>query len=844
MITGTQNPIVGKEEFYQYNDVLNPLAAFNSSNITYVWNIWKKKNGSWLNITEKPPKIGQKVSFKFGEKVIGEEFKLIVFKRTPKFLSEEFEEKKMGEFFLVPTSSKVSKIDRVVLFNGGAKDPNKATYKDTLIARAYCIAMFNQEVQFNLWEDDAQNGGHNASINKNNQLPQTFKARVNEKGIAEVKISLLSSASVLKAIANKYMMSGDKSEGANHEFYVTASYAGKIQKASQVNVANPDYKTKPKEDSAKFPATDGSKTKKEPDAKGNIKDAYFVNDKNQKLSRVPVDSHVRVQILSDGMKGKFIQYVVWEEDVKYIGEKNTHDEIFRSGQIKIEGDVITTGGFTITDRIFKKGIDSDIKIFGNGDPDLDKQNYFLEIIVKDSTAESKKFGIDDKAGQPMEVVRSASVVKEVKKEANKDSDAVCEYEARVRAFMRMLRFKEGTSGEKGYTTQYSGKQFSDFSKHPDEVITAGGYSSSAAGAYQIMADTWKNLTGHFRDKNNQWAYSEKLDKAKKYSITSFDQESQDKFCLIIMKHNYLQDRSDSFYNPTVWKNKAKKIHDTVKEAKQKEWRKRFKGQQGDIIQMIIDDDIKRASLISSLCWASLPDSPYGQQSSTYTFAIVKAIYEKNLKEELIAPNPELHLKKGFLKEFGYGCCGEETTKEIPTTSKCPEDCSQCFEYSDVVANPRISNQSDNVNKNRFHKAMRINNAHPKGYYHTGVDILAKLNTDLKSMLCGEVTEAFDTGGDLGKIVTIKSKDKTGKNIWIRYCHLNSISVKKDQFVKHGETFGKSGNTGNAKNVSPQYFHVHIEASTNGVHYGGNTRVDPEQFMKTKFDETTKGNPIK
>ncbi len=63
--------------------------------------------------------------------------------------------------------------------------------------------------------------------------------------------------------------------------------------------------------------------------------------------------------------------------------------------------------------------------------------------------------------------------------------------------------------------------------------------------------------------------------------------------------------------------------------------------------MIIDNDIKKASLISSLCWASLPDSPYGQQSSSYTFDMVKTIYEKKLKEELIEPSKELHLKKGF-----------------------------------------------------------------------------------------------------------------------------------------------------------------------------------------------------
>ena len=42
----------------------------------------------------------------------------------------------------------------------------------------------------------------------------------------------------------------------------------------------------------------------------------------------------------------------------------------------------------------------------------------------------------------------------------------------------------------------------------------------------------------------------------------------------------------------------------------------------------------------------------------------------------------------------------------------------------------------------------------------------------------------------------------------------------------------------------EYWHCHIEAATDGVFKGGNTRVDPEKFMKTKFDETIKGNPIK
>ena len=163
---------------------------------------------------------------------------------------------------------------------------------------------------------------------------------------------------------------------------------------------------------------------------------------------------------------------------------------------------------------------------------------------------------------------------------------------------------------------------------------------------------------------------------------------------------------------------------------------------------------------------------------------------------------------------------------------CPKG--KCVHYADVVENPKINNQSNNIDKNRFHRAMRVNKDHPKGYYHTGVDILAQPNTPLKSLLCGVVIAACDTQGELGVIVTVKSKDKNDNDIWIKYCHLSSTSVIVGEVVMHGDEIGLSGYTGNADTIKPVYYHVHIEASTDGVFYGGNTRVDPELFMQTKF----------
>ncbi|OXA71668.1 hypothetical protein B0A56_13990, partial [Flavobacterium columnare NBRC 100251 = ATCC 23463] len=73
---------------------------------------------------------------------------------------------------------------------------------------------------------------------------------------------------------------------------------------------------------------------------------------------------------------------------------------------------------------------------------------------------------------------------------------------------------------------------------------------------------------------------------------------------------------------------------------------------------------------------------YGQPTKTKEDC--KGYYDKFLKEEL-EDKSDLHLKKGFLKGFGYSCgCNNDT---------CPDDFSQCFNYADVWDNPEIS--SDN-----------------------------------------------------------------------------------------------------------------------------------------------------
>ena len=54
----------------------------------------------------------------------------------------------------------------------------------------------------------------------------------------------------------------------------------------------------------------------------------------------------------------------------------------------------------------------------------------------------------------------------------------------------VIRYAEGTSGENGYNTMFTGAQFSDTSAHPRQINSGNGHSSDAAGAYQFLSTTW------------------------------------------------------------------------------------------------------------------------------------------------------------------------------------------------------------------------------------------------------------------------------------------------------------------------------------------------------------------
>lgn len=60
----------------------------------------------------------------------------------------------------------------------------------------------------------------------------------------------------------------------------------------------------------------------------------------------------------------------------------------------------------------------------------------------------------------------------------------------VQAMLRVIRNGEGTAGAGGYSMLFGGGRFDGFADHPRVTVRRSGYTSTAAGAYQMLASTW------------------------------------------------------------------------------------------------------------------------------------------------------------------------------------------------------------------------------------------------------------------------------------------------------------------------------------------------------------------
>jgi len=93
-------------------------------------------------------------------------------------------------------------------------------------------------------------------------------------------------------------------------------------------------------------------------------------------------------------------------------------------------------------------------------------------------------------------------------EAYRDDRVYPTYPASVnlQAFLRVIRYAEGTASEDGYQVEFTGTRFYNFADHPRRVRCSGRLCSSAAGAYQFLETTWDDVAQSIgaRDFSPEW----------------------------------------------------------------------------------------------------------------------------------------------------------------------------------------------------------------------------------------------------------------------------------------------------------------------------------------------------
>ncbi|QYS88820.1 hypothetical protein [Flavobacterium davisii] len=216
VISGVTSPTVGEKMTYHISEWYpnTPLSEREKANVT--WELFKKRSDGRFTTTHVKKKGDS--SFTFGESSAGETYRLEAYLYQPEG----------GGLIITPKASRIPKICKVDLTYVDDSKGSVFSFTEKLRAKAHCVNMFNKEILFTLWEDDAKGSGHNAS----NKLIDTKKAKVDLYGNVVVDFMLT------KALMKKAMQG--ETDIRELEFYVTVEYyRNKKHTTANVDIQNP-----------------------------------------------------------------------------------------------------------------------------------------------------------------------------------------------------------------------------------------------------------------------------------------------------------------------------------------------------------------------------------------------------------------------------------------------------------------------------------------------------------------------------------------------------------------------------------------------------------------------------
>lgn len=482
-IIGNANPVIGKLEMYSISTVnnwLQPSPLQSPLQMAKVqWGIFVQDRNGWRRA--KNDKEGQIVPYTFGQKSLSHKAIKIVVQRG----------NDMGELLIHPQRAKEPKITKVELLDvnyNPIPKGKKLSYKDTIVARAHCIEMFKKSVSFTLWEDDAQGEGHDPVINALNKInPIPLIGSVNQYGKADV-VFRLPMYTMAVQIANARIATGDKNEGATHEYYVTAEVVDKkIMNASpNVNVVNPTYnptpppaqpkpkstpqqlpqqktppptkpepvpaKPKPNPDSAKFPQTPAAK--KQADPEGKIISAEFTDGTGKTLKNAKTGDVVSIKIVTQNMKGKTVNIKIWEEDLS----RYTNDLLYEK-PAKLLYDTNFLNNVKLTKEMYDKSYET-----GEGS----EREYFIEVIHNGVSVDSPVIPVTLDAQQTKpEPTRTKTNIDKPKEPVGKNKCPNCEKPITLQQLIQIMDIMDPEDSKKKDKLTLSSKHYKIAQTHLD-----------------------------------------------------------------------------------------------------------------------------------------------------------------------------------------------------------------------------------------------------------------------------------------------------------------------------------------------------------------------------------------
>lgn len=902
-ILGNQNPEIGTPQQYSVFKVFEiptvQSPAFGNQQEVAHWEIHVLERGNWRK-TDGNTKTGDTVSYTFNQKSLTRKgIKLVVTKGNDK-----------GELILKTKPAKQPKINKIELLDVNKHKVTKPlSYADILYAKAYCTDMEGETLFFTLWEDDAKGAGHN-KINQHNKI-NTFPvlAKV-KKGIAEAKFNM-AQYTMASMVANMQVAKGDKTEGKTHEYYVTAEYFGKLDASNNVNLKNPASNGSPKIESKKTPTTNQPKKpistqpkttpkppnkkptppapapKKEtykkpitpkaktktPDAKGKIKEVSFVDFAGRPLESAKYGTTVKVKITAQNMKGRTVKLKVWEDDM--------------SNQLVFEHNYILAGdqsfiNLPLTQAMQDKGDDW---------KERSEQELFLEVEYAGQSVDSAVINVDEttkptkqKTGRSMNSVGGSPQKKE-------DPNKCPNCDTKLKGEDLKTIFPDANPTDLNIVANTYNKYMKELGMNTcwnkahffAQAMVEGGttlqlkkgemmnFAVEALPNVPFKAFQAKDGSGHIIPNDLAFKYG-RIDRKNiemlktKYHKPNLAYQSANEKMIANTAYSNRKELGNTGGDDG-WNFRGRGlIQVTGREAYTYCKPYTIKYENTDVLMHPekVGEDIKLAVFTSMIffLWKGLNKISNGTKDVK---GKICPLVGNNTERKDSRGNKTKNYdekQKAFdnttSKVFKIDQCKWGKTNENNTNSKCPEDCSQCFDYADVVENPKVNDQSGNRNHNRYHNEPRTR-SDGSTYYHTGTDILAIVGTEVHSMLCGEIVhtrsdlpqndrvKGYESSSSYGNTITIKSKDKEGNLVYHYYAHLSKINVSIGQKVKHGDIIGLSGSTGNAMHVDVKYRHVHVEAGKDYEIYAGGVkcklknRINPEQFMKSKFDK--KGNSL-